>query len=207
MIAAGRLGGNKMDIYNVERISEADYGCEETGRKEAMALLKLRAGEEERYFELSEAEISRQGIREGKKVIITSDGRLLKYVRVVAAVIRKDDKIFATARGYGDYKGWWEFPGGKIEEGETPQEALAREIREELTAEINVEELIRTIEYDYPEFHLSMDCFWASIKAGRLELKEAEDARWLCASDIEDVKWLPADLMLINDIKYMRREK
>ena len=207
MIAAGSLGGNKMDIYNVERISEADYGCEETGRKEAMALLKLRAGEEERYFELSEAEISRQGIREGKKVIITSDGRLLKYVRVVAAVIRKDDKIFATARGYGDYKGWWEFPGGKIEEGETPQEALAREIREELTAEINVEELIRTIEYDYPEFHLSMDCFWASIKAGRLELKEAEDARWLCASDIEDVKWLPADLMLINDIKYMRREK
>ncbi len=207
MIAAGRLGGNKMDIYNVERISEADYGCEETGRKEAMALLKLRAGEEERYYELSEAEISRQGIREGKKVIITSEGRLLKYVRVVAAVIRKDDKIFATARGYGDYKGWWEFPGGKIEEGETPQEALAREIREELTAEINVEELIRTIEYDYPEFHLSMDCFWASIKAGRLELKEAEDARWLCASDIEDVKWLPADLMLINDIKYMRREK
>ena len=207
MIAAGRLGGNKMDIYNVERISEADYGCEETGRKEAMALLKLRAGEEERYFELSETEISRQGIREGKKVIITSEGRLLKYVRVVAAVIRKDDKIFATARGYGDYKGWWEFPGGKIEEGETPQEALAREIREELTAEINVEELIRTIEYDYPEFHLSMDCFWASIKAGRLELKEAEDARWLCASDIEDVKWLPADLMLINDIKYMRREK
>ena len=207
MIAAGRLGGNKMDIYNVERISEADYGCEETGRKEAMALLKLRAGEEERYYELSEAEISRQRIREGKKVIITSEGRLLKYVRVVAAVIRKDDKIFATARGYGDYKGWWEFPGGKIEEGETPQEALAREIREELTAEINVEELIRTIEYDYPEFHLSMDCFWASIKAGRLELKEAEDARWLCASDIEDVKWLPADLMLINDIKYMRREK
>ena len=201
MIAAGRLGGNKMDIYNVERISEADYGCEETGRKEAMALLKLRAGEEERYYELSEAEISRQGIREGKKVIITSEGRLLKYVRVVAAVIRKDDKIFATARGYGDYKGWWEFPGGKIEEGETPQEALAREIREELTAEINVEELIRTIEYDYPEFHLSMDCFWASIKAGRLELKEAEDARWLCASDIEDVKWLPADLMLIEDIR------
>ena len=93
----------------------------------------------------------------------------MKTVRVVAAVIRDEEKIFATARGYGEYKGWWEFPGGKIEEGETPQAALIREIREELTAEIEVGEFIRTIEYDYPTFHLSMDCFWATIKSGHLE--------------------------------------
>ncbi len=101
----------------------------------------------------------------------------MKTIRVVAAVIRDNDKIFATARGYGEFKGQWEFPGGKIEDGETPQEALVREIKEELTAEIEVEELIRTIEYDYPTFHLSMDCFWAEVISGHLELREAEDAR------------------------------
>ena len=97
----------------------------------------------------------------------------MKTIRVVAAVIRDGDKIFATARGYGEYKGWWEFPGGKIEAGETPQQALTREIREELDTEIRVGELIDTIEYDYPMFHLSMDCFWAAVVAGRLVLKEA----------------------------------
>ena len=101
----------------------------------------------------------------------------MKIVRVVAAVIRDGDRIFATARGYGEYKGWWEFPGGKIEAGETPEEALVREIHEELDTEIRVGELIDTIEYDYPTFHLSMDCFWAEVVAGRLVLKEAEDAR------------------------------
>lgn len=125
----------------------------------------------------------------------------MKTVRVVAAVIRDGDRIFATARGYGEYKGWWEFPGGKIEAGETPEEALVREIREELDTEIRVGALIDTIEYDYPTFHLSMDCFWAEVVAGRLVLKEAEDARWLTKETLESVQWLPADASLIEHIK------
>lgn len=125
----------------------------------------------------------------------------MKTIRVVAAVIRDGDKIFATDRGYGEYKGWWEFPGGKIEAGETPQQALTREIREELDTEIRVGELIDTIEYDYPMFHLSMDCFWADVVAGRLVLKEAETARWLTRENLETVPWLPADAFLIERIK------
>ena len=125
----------------------------------------------------------------------------MKTIRVVAAVIRDGDKIFATARGYGEYKGWWEFPGGKIEAGETPHQALTREIREELDTEIRVGELIDTIEYDYPMFHLSMDCFWAAVVAGRLVLKEAEAARWLIKENLENVPWLPADAFLIERIK------
>lgn len=125
----------------------------------------------------------------------------MKTIRVVAAVIRDGDRIFATARGYGEYKGWWEFPGGKIEAGETPEEALVREIREELDTEIRVGALIGTIEYDYPTFHLSMDCFWAEVVAGRLVLKEAEDARWLTRKTLESVQWLPADASLIEHIK------
>lgn len=124
----------------------------------------------------------------------------MKIVRVVAAVIRDDDRIFATARGYGEYKGWWEFPGGKIEAGETPEEALVREIHEELDTEIRVGELIDTIEYDYPTFPLSMDCFWAEVVAGRLVLKEAEDARWLTKETLESVQWLPADQTIIDAI-------
>ena len=124
----------------------------------------------------------------------------MKMVRVVAAVIRDGDRIFATARGYGEYKGWWEFPGGKIEAGERPEEALVREIHEELDTEIRVGELIDTIEYDYPTFHLSMDCFWAEVIAGRLVLKEAEDARWLTKETLESVQWLPADQTIIDAI-------
>lgn len=124
----------------------------------------------------------------------------MKIVRVVAAVIRDGDRIFATARGYGEYKGWWEFPGGKIEVGETPKEALVREIHEELDTEIRVGELIATIEYDYPTFHLSMDCFWAEVVTGRLVLKEAEDARWLTKETLESVQWLPADQTIIDAI-------
>ena len=125
----------------------------------------------------------------------------MKTIRVVAAVIRKDDKIFATQRGYGDLKGGWEFPGGKIEDGETPQEALKREIEEELDTEILVGELIDTIEYDYPDFHLSMDCFWCEIVEGKLVLKEHEAARWLDRKTMDDVEWLPADVTLVGKIK------
>lgn len=127
----------------------------------------------------------------------------MKTIRVVAAVIKaKNEKgdpiIFATQRGYGDLKGGWEFPGGKLEEGETPQEALKREILEELDTEISVGDLIDTIEYDYPTFHLSMDCFWSEIVEGKLVLKEHEAARWLDRQSLDDVEWLPADIILID---------
>lgn len=129
----------------------------------------------------------------------------MKTVKVVAAIICDDmkekNKIFATARGYGDLKGGWEFPGGKVELGETPQQALIREIIEELDTEIKVGELIDTVEYDYPTFHLSMDCFWAEVKEGHLELKEAEAAKWLTKDQLDSVTWLPADILLIDQIR------
>ena len=129
----------------------------------------------------------------------------MKTVKVVAAIICDDikekNKIFATARGYGELKGGWEFPGGKVESGETPQQALIREIIEELDTEIKVGELIDTVEYDYPTFHLSMDCFWAEVKAGHLELKEAEAAKWLTKNQLDSVTWLPADILLIDQIR------
>lgn len=130
----------------------------------------------------------------------------MKTVRVVAAVIKAINEngepiIFATQRGYGEFKGGWEFPGGKIEAGETPQEALKREIMEELDTEISVGELIETIEYDYPTFHLSMDCFWCEIVKGDLVLKEHEAAKWLKKEQLADVEWLPADVTIIKTIK------
>lgn len=129
----------------------------------------------------------------------------MKTIKVVAAIICNDmerkSKIFATARGYGDLKGGWEFPGGKVEPGETLQQALKREIMEELSTEIKVGELIDTIEYDYPTFHLSMDCFWAEVVTGQLELKEAEAAKWLTKDQLESVAWLPADITLIDKIR------
>lgn len=134
----------------------------------------------------------------------------MKTIRVVAAIICDDMKnpsrIFATARGYGEFKGQWEFPGGKIEEGETPEKALIREIREELDTDIEVGDLIHTIEYDYPTFHLSIDCFLAKVISGELVLREAEAARWLTESELYDVQWLPADLSLIEILeKKMKR--
>lgn len=130
----------------------------------------------------------------------------MKQVKVVAAVIRAVNNagvptIFATQRGYGDFKGGWEFPGGKIEEGETPQEALKREIMEELDTEIFVGELIETIEYDYPTFHLSMDCFWCEVVKGDLVLKEHEAGKWLMKEQLGEVDWLPADITLIETIR------
>lgn len=125
----------------------------------------------------------------------------MKTVRVAAAVIRENNRILATARGYGEFKGKWEFPGGKIEMGETPREALKREIMEELSAEIKVGKLIDTIEYDYPDFHLIMECFWCEVVSGRLELKEHEAARWLRREELYSVEWLPADVRLIEKIK------
>ena len=130
----------------------------------------------------------------------------MKTVRVVAVIIKAvndngEPIIFATQRGYGDFKGGWEFPGGKIEEGETPQEALIREIKEELETEITVGELIDTIEYDYPTFHLSMDCFWAEIVSGDLVLTEHEAAKWLTKGELDSVDWLPADITLIEKIE------
>ena len=128
-----------------------------------------------------------------------------KTVKVVAAVIcdsfENTSKIFATARGYGEFKGQWEFPGGKVEAGETPQQALKREIQEELDVKIEIGELIDTIEYDYPTFHLSMDCFWCVVIDGEIILKEAEAARWLSKDELYNVDWLPADMALIEKIE------
>lgn len=130
----------------------------------------------------------------------------MKTIRVVAAVIKSRNQsgepiIFATQRGYGDFKGGWEFPGGKIEAGETPEQALKREIEEELDTRIEVYDLIDTVEYDYPNFHLSMDCFWCDVVSGDLILKEHEAAKWLTREDLDSVEWLPADIALISQIK------
>ena len=125
----------------------------------------------------------------------------MKQIIVVAAIIRKEDKIFATQRGYGEWKDWWEFPGGKMEVGETPEEALKREIHEELSADISVGELLTTVEYDYPAFHLTMHCFLCTLVGEALHLNEHEAARWLTKDELNSVKWLPADEIVIDKMK------
>ena len=125
----------------------------------------------------------------------------MKQIEVVAAIIRKDDKIFATQRGYGDWKDWWEFPGGKMEPGETPEEALKREMHEELSTEISVDKFLCTVEYDYPKFHLTMHCYWCSLVSEGLHLNEHEAAKWLSIEQIDSVKWLPADIEVVKKIK------
>ncbi len=126
-----------------------------------------------------------------------------KNISVVAALIRKENEVFATQRGYGNYKDWWEFPGGKIEPGEAPEDALVREIREELAADISVDKYLTAVEYDYPEFHLSMTCYWCSVKDGHLTLLEHEAARWLPLDHLRQVNWLPADVLVIEEIEKM----
>ena len=125
----------------------------------------------------------------------------MKTINVVAAIIEKDGRIFATQRGYGAYKDWWEFPGGKIEAGETPEEALVREIREELRAEIKIGELFYTVEYDYPEFHMIMQCYLCELISEDIELVEHEAASWLGREDIGSVRWLPSDIEIVERLK------
>ena len=125
----------------------------------------------------------------------------MKQIEVVAAIIRKGDKVFATQRGYGEFKDWWEFPGGKMEPGETPEQALVREIREELSAEISVDRFLCTVDYDYPQFGLTMHCYYCHLIDDALHLNEHEAARWLAMDELDSVSWLPADVMVVNEIK------
>ena len=124
----------------------------------------------------------------------------MKHIEVVAAIIRRGNEIFATQRGYGEFKDWWEFPGGKIEPGESPQQALVREIREELDATIEVGELLQTVEWDYPTFHLTLHCFWCELTCEALHLNEHEAASWLDREHLRSVKWLPADYGILDEI-------
>ena len=131
----------------------------------------------------------------------------MKQIEVVAAIIRKEDKIFTTQRGYGEWIDWWEFPGGKMEAGETPEEALKREIREELSTEISVDEFLYTVEYDYPKFHLTMHCYLCSLMTDSLHLNEHEAAKWLTKDELNSVKWLPADVELISHLRCLKEER
>ena len=196
-----------MSLHKIIDITEADFGCEEHSDG-PHAVLVFDDGDK---LEVTEKWIAEQGIKEGKYIWIQEDGSYLKAVRVVGAIIMTETNdeetnesqklIFATQRGYGDLKDGWEFPGGKIEEGETPEEAIVREIKEELDTLIKVEKYVDTIEYDYPTFHLSMDCFLCSIVEGDLVLKEHEAAKWLTKETIDSVDWLPADITILDKVK------
>lgn len=125
----------------------------------------------------------------------------MKNIEVVAAILRKDDRIFATEKGYGEFKGYWEFPGGKVEPGESLEEALRREIREELQVEIHMEEKFTELDYDYPHFHLTMHCYFCSVVSGEIKLVEATEGKWLRKEELDSVRWLPADISLIEELK------
>ena len=140
-----------------------------------------------------------------KKVLLLQT--IMKQIEVVAAIIRKEDKIFATQRGYGEWKDWWEFPGGKIEAGETPEEALKREIQEELSTEISVDKFLCTVEYDYPAFHLTMHCYLCSLLTEALHLNEHEAAKWLTMEELNSVKWLPADMEVVEKMEAATNNK
>ena len=197
-----------MEVFEVVNIEEADYGCEEcmAGPK---ALVSLK-GREVFGVEMSEEWIAFTGIDKGKSLVLGADGKYRPVVKVAAAVIYRKGKdgteVFATRRGYGEHKGKWEFPGGKAEKGETTAQAAVREIKEELDVDIKTERLFYTVEYDYPGFHLSMDCFTAVITGGDVVLKEHEAACWLNSKNIEKADWLPADIALTEVLKEMLSE-
>ena len=191
-----------MSLHKIKDIIEADFGCEEN-IDGPHAVLVFEDGTRR---EVSEKWISENGIEEGKSIWVREDKSIIKAISVVAAVIRNGNKIFATQRGYGDFKDRWEFPGGKIESGEEPKTALVREIKEELDTEINVGNLIKTVETDYPEFHITMYVYWCDIVKGELTLLEHEDAKWV---EIDDklafaVDWLPADMEVV--LKLLEQE-
>ena len=196
-----------LKLYKVQKITEALYGCEECGADGPLAeltLVPLNADRSHsRRVELSESYLAKTGIEEGKTVLFGADGKLRKYVKVVGAIIVKDGRIFATQRGYGEFEGGWEFPGGKVEPGETSEEAVVREIREELATEIAVDSYFDTVEYDYETFHLSMDCYVCHVVFGKLELLEHEAAKWLGKGELNSVGWLPADVALVSELEEM----
>ena len=217
-------GYHKM-AWTVRRIQESDYGCEERTEEERnRVIVTLEDGEglirqltaddgwlyamgidegsvwpeEERPEETGPEETKPEEIKPAETEPAAAEK---KTIRVVAAVIRRGNTVFATQRGYGDYKDWWEFPGGKIETGETPEAALIREINEELDSDIVVEQYLTTVEHDYPEFHLSMDCYWCTIEGGKLTLIEHEAAKWLPLDNLRQVNWLPADVKVVEAIE------
>ena len=190
-----------MGLNKVIDILEADYGCEECPPDGPHALLVLDSGER---VEVSERWIREHETEPGKYVWRGEGGSIMKAVRVAAAVIkveREAPMILATQRGYGAYKDGWEFPGGKLEEGETPEQAIVREIKEELDISIVPESCLDTVEYDYPDFHLSMACFLCTIAEGEPVLKEHEAARWITKEDLDSVDWLPADITVIDKVR------
>lgn len=187
-----------MALYRIIDITEADYGCEEHFDG-PHAILKLEDGSS---VEVTEKWIVENGIEEGKLVWLTDDRKVSKAIEVVAAVVKHGNKIFATQRGYGEFKDMWEFPGGKMEPGEAPEVALVREIKEELDTEIKVEEHIITVDTDYPNFHIKMHVYWCSIVSGELTLLEHEAAKWVEVDDTLPgvVDWLPADMEVVEEI-------